>query len=168
MNIVPTPGNVFELLEAIGCKGADQQQRGDWLRVFIHLPNDETDIPLSLGRVMFEHGQYKWVKWYSEPGTGDIQEFDRVWFAWYAYTIAGKTISDQAWLLMKHNAQAEAVQAFKHRKAERKTLNDTRILQGKKPRGGRVAPPNPRGALRKVVGEWLSEVTGREVVFFAF
>lgn len=166
MNI--TPENVHELLASIGCKGDHEQKRGDWFRVYIHAPNDETGVPLSLGRVMFEHGAFKWVKWYSEPGSGDVQDFDRVWCAWHALTIANKTISDEAWALLKQSAHAEAREKFEGRRASRGMLNDVRKLQGKKPRGSRVAPPNPRASLRDLVCAWLSEETGRDVRLFAF
>ena len=69
-----TVDNVSELLNRIGCKGEHDAKGAGWHRVYIHVPQD-SGIPMSLGRVMFQHGEYMWTHWYDEPHHGAIGRF---------------------------------------------------------------------------------------------
>ncbi len=48
--------NVNEVLAAIGLTGQHERKGQGWHRVYIHAPQEGTDVTLYLGRVMFQHG----------------------------------------------------------------------------------------------------------------
>lgn len=157
---------ISSILESIGCKSDHQPKGQGWHRVFIHLPQPD-GIPVSLGRVMFKHGEYKWVKWYSPPVEGDLQDWDVVWFDWHMMLMLGRRMGDQMWQEIRHAAVARARQEFELKKEARAQLNETRKAEGKKVRTGKLAPPNPRRAACKIMSEYITTELGREVTLFA-
>lgn len=159
--------NVSAILESIGCKGDHQAKGQGWHRVYIHLPQPD-GVPVSLGRVMFEHGAFKWVKWYSPPSEGDLQEWDVVYFNWHLRIMLNKCMGPKSWQRLKEESAKRAREQFEARKKAREELNASRKANGKKVRTGRIAPPNQRGAAREIISEYLSRETGKEVCLFAF
>jgi hypothetical protein len=155
--------NVSELLAAIGCKGEHEKRGQGWHRVFIHAPQKDSDIPLSLGRVMFHNGEFYGVKWYGSL-TGFIQEHDWYYFRWIVYVNTGKFLGVQSWERLKKLAFEKAKADFAERKAKRLELNATRIAQGKKPRTRAFHPLNPRKAAREIAWAWINKEVGREVI----
>lgn len=160
--------NVDEILAAIGLTGQHEAKGQGWHRVYIHAPQEGTDVTLYLGRVMFQHGVFQWVKWCGEPGQGDLQEHDVYWFRWVVYTATGKHLGPQSWARLKAKARERAQAKRSEAKAARDALNADRIAQGKKPRTKALAPVNERRAAVLIVSEWLTKELGRDVHLFAF
>lgn len=161
-----TRQNVVELLARIGCEGT-VEQRGDWMRVFITVPQPD-GIPLAVGRVMFEFGDYKWVKWYNAPTSGEIlEQSDKVWFNWHHLLHTGFVMDEDFWTKLVADANARADQIVAERKASREELNKQRTTDGKQPRHRKLAPRNPRSAARHLMEAYLLEKTGKVIPLFA-
>lgn len=153
--------NVCGILESIGYRGEHDAKSQGWHRVYIHLPQ-AGGVPVSLGRVMFEDGEFRWVKWYAPPDRGDLQEFDKVYFDWYLRITLDKCMGMKSWQRLKEKSQRLAREQFWARKNAREELNVNRKANGKKARSGKVAPVNQRNAARKIVSEYISRETGVE------
>lgn len=160
--------NINEILAAIGLTGQHEAKGKGWHRVYIHAPQEGTDVTLYLGRVMFQHGEYQWVKWCAAPNEGPLQDYDVYWFRWQVYVATGKRLGPQSWERLKAKAHIEAQAKHAAAKAARAALNADRTAAGKKPRTRAIAPPNPRRAACLIVGQWLSAELGRDVRLFAF
>lgn len=160
--------NVNEVLAAIGLTGQHERKGQGWHRVYIHAPQEGIDVTLYLGRVMFQHGVFQWVKWCVPPNEGELQDYDVYWFRWAVYTATGKHLGPKSWARLKAKAQERAQAKRDAAKAARDALNADRVAAGKKPLTRALAPVNPRRAACMIVGEWLSAELGREVHLFAF
>lgn len=159
--------NVCSILESIGCKGEHDAKGQGWHRVYIHLPQAD-GVPVSLGRVMFEDGEFRWVKWYSPPSRGDLQEFDAVYFNWHLRIILDKCMGVKSWQRLKEKSASLACEQFEARKKAREELNANRKANGKKVRTGKIAPVNQCNAARKIVSEYISRETGGEFCLSVF
>lgn len=160
--------NINEILSHIGLTGQHERKGQGWHRVYIHAPQEGTDVTLYLGRAMFQHGVFQWVNWCVPPNEGELQDYDLYWFRWVVYTATGKHLGAQSWARLKAKAQERAHAKHRDAKAARAALNADREAAGKKARTKRIAAPNPRRAACMIVGEWLSAELGREVHLFAF
>jgi len=158
--------NVSEILSHIGCEGVHEPRGQGWHRVFIHVPQAD-GVPLSIGRVMFQHGEYSHVKWYCPPSCGDIQETDVYWFRWVVYTATEKHLGSQSWQRLKTKAKQRAKEK-RQAKLDARAALPTHKPNGQPYKRKAISPANERSAARDVVSEWISKELGREVSLLCF
>lgn len=145
--------NVQRLLKQIGCVGDHERKGNDWDRVYIHVPDPDTGIPSSLGRVMFHRGAYSHVKWYIEPKE-QLFHWHRYYFNWYRNLKGHELISEEEWPEFVALAKAKAIMKWEERRALRKD-RPTHNANGKKIKRRAIAPPNPCSAAIRMERERL-------------
>lgn len=115
--------NVADIFSAAGLSLAPLEVRGEqWHRRFIHLYEDGSRTPLSLGRVMFFRGKYSHIKWYSYPTQGDFTRRDKAYQDLRLYIATGTTMDEDEWAWFKSYASRVARHTNQSKQAERDKL----------------------------------------------
>ncbi|NOQ30279.1 MAG: hypothetical protein GQ570_04055 [Helicobacteraceae bacterium] len=147
--------NIDNLLSIIGCTGYHQQRGEHWDRVFINVPQ-ESGVPLSLGRVMFENGTFSHVNWYCYPDRGVINDAHRHYFNFYLAVNNLPILEDLMWggfvksvtniAQIEYNKKVQAREALPKFKAN-----------GKMIRRSALAPPNQCKEAYKILTDLIND-----------
>uniref|UniRef100_A0AAU6W1B8 Uncharacterized protein n=1 Tax=Pseudomonas phage Pavpe01 TaxID=3138545 RepID=A0AAU6W1B8_9VIRU len=150
--------NVRDILAVFGMVGEHERRGQGWHRTFIHIPQP-SGIPLSIGRVMFQDGQYSHIKWYVNS-YGDIGPLDFYMFGVTFYIATGIVLDAPAWSDLCDRATT-AAQAEYEGKVEQRRLNPAYDRHGNHKRRRALSPPNPVKHVYRILNEYVESRVGR-------